>query len=189
MYYQFEFQFSWTVQISLLWLQGSYYLLVDTDSPLLYNTFRIAVISLGESLFSSERWLENCYFGVFNIHCNTDVSQGLVLMPLFFLICINDLPDEIQSICKIFASGKSLFPKCHNFQEFKQELEKDFTINKNYLFKWKMDFYLDPKKAYFWGLFSKQNCKQQPKTTFSLSRPISSSNIWKSWASWFNSTR
>ena len=39
------------------------------------------------------------------------VPQGSVLGPLLFLIYINDLPDGITSICKIFADDTSLFTK------------------------------------------------------------------------------
>ena len=37
------------------------------------------------------------------------VPQGSVLGQHMFLIYINDLPDNMQSTCKIFADGTSLF--------------------------------------------------------------------------------
>ena len=57
------------------------------------------------------------------------VPQGSVLGPLFFLIYINDLPDNLESNCKIFADDTSLFYKIfdkHVSCNFKQR----FRVNK-----------------------------------------------------------
>ena len=42
--------------------------------------------------------------------CKLPVPQGSVLLgPLLCLICINDLPDQTNCICKICADDTSLF--------------------------------------------------------------------------------
>ena len=50
----------------------------------------------------------------------SDVLQGLVLELLFLTIYINNLPDRIQSICRIFPNNRSLFLISHNFKQFEQ---------------------------------------------------------------------
>ena len=37
------------------------------------------------------------------------VPQGSVLGPVLFIIYINDLPDQIQKFCKMFADDTKLF--------------------------------------------------------------------------------
>ena len=44
-------------------------------------------------------------------HALAEAPQGFVFRPLLFSICINDLPNPIESICKIFADHTSLFSK------------------------------------------------------------------------------
>lgn len=49
------------------------------------------------------------------------VPQGSVHGQFLFSIQINALPDEIQSICKIFADD-SLFLKCQDIKKSEEEL-------------------------------------------------------------------
>ena len=50
----------------------------------------------------------------------SEVPQGSVLGTLLFLIYINDLPDGINSLCKIFADHISLFSKIYDIHKSKQ---------------------------------------------------------------------
>ena len=69
---------------------------------------------------------------------NSGVPQGSVLGSLLFLIYINDLPDEIMSICKIFAEDTSLFSKILNTRNSQNVLNSDWEIIKNWAYQWKM---------------------------------------------------
>ena len=53
------------------------------------------------------------------------VPQGSVLGPILFLIYINDLPNGIKSICKIFADDTPLFSKIKDKNCSTVELNND----------------------------------------------------------------
>ena len=65
------------------------------------------------------------------------VPQGSVLGPLMFLIYINDLPDNIQSTCKIFADDTSLFPHVFNKDTSQDELNNDLQKVSDWAFSGK----------------------------------------------------
>ena len=83
------------------------------------------------------------------------VPQGSVLGPILFLIYINDLPDGIKSVCKIFVDDTSLFSKVKDKNCSTVELNNDLKILSNWAIQWKMSFNPDPNKQAVEILFSK----------------------------------
>ena len=88
---------------------------------------------------------------------NSGVPQGSVLGPLLFLIYINDLPDGITSICKIFADDTSLFSKVQDINKSANELNCDLEKVSNWAYQWKMQFNPDPNKQANEVIFSRKS--------------------------------
>ena len=84
------------------------------------------------------------------------VPQGSVLGLLLFLIYINDLPDGISSICKIFADDTSLFSKVIDINESANNLNSDLEKITKWAHQWKMQFNPDPNKQANEVIFSKK---------------------------------
>ena len=74
------------------------------------------------------------------------VPQGYVLGPLLFLIYINDLPDGLTSMCKIFADDTSLFSKVIDKNNSNSQLNSDLAKISKWAFQWKMSFNPYPNK-------------------------------------------
>ena len=90
------------------------------------------------------------------------VPQDLVLGPLLFLIYNNDLPENIQSTCKIFAEDTSLFSHVCDKYKSKSVLNNDLQVIINWAFQWNMQFNPEPNKqpqeVYFSKKSNHENC-------------------------------
>ena len=73
-----------------------------------------------------------------------------------FLIYINDLPDGITSICKIFVDETSLFSKVFDINKSTKKLNLDLEKINEWVFQWKMHFNPDPDKQANEVIFSQK---------------------------------
>ena len=87
------------------------------------------------------------------------VPQGSVLGHILFQIYVNDLTNEIKSICKIFANDTSLFSKVKDKNCSTLELNNDRKIISNRAIQWKILFHPEPNKQAVEILFSKNHEK------------------------------
>ena len=87
------------------------------------------------------------------------VPQGSVLGPLFFLIHINDLRDDLSCDVKLFADHTSLFILVFNENISAQNLDNDLRKIQEWAFLWKMQFNLDPLKQAVQVIFSAKKVK------------------------------
>ena len=74
------------------------------------------------------------------------VPQGSILGPLLFLIYINDLPDNLESLAKLFADNTLLFSTVHDPSKSAKLLNDDLQKISDWAFKWKMLFNPDVTK-------------------------------------------
>ena len=88
------------------------------------------------------------------------VPQGSVLGPLLFLIYINDLPDGLTSMCKIFADDTSLFSKVIDKNNSNSQLNSDLAKISKWAFQWKISFNPDPNKQAIEVHFSNKRDKE-----------------------------
>ena len=83
-----------------------------------------------------------------------------------FLIYINDLPDGLTRLCKIFAENTSLFSKAINKKKIEIEPNRDLKLAIQWAYHWKMPFNPHPAKeareVYF--SYKRGNVPHEPLT-------------------------
>ena len=72
------------------------------------------------------------------------ISQGSILSPLFFLIYIIDLLNDLSSTSKLFAD--KTFSVEHKENILANELDNDLRKISNWTYQWKISFNPDPLK-------------------------------------------
>ena len=71
---------------------------------------------------------------------STGVPQGSVLGPLFFLIYINDLVENVSCDVRLFADDTSLFSVVNDVVTTAFEINYDLKKIKLWAWQWKMQF-------------------------------------------------
>ena len=73
------------------------------------------------------------------------VPQGSVLGPLLFLIYVNDISENLQSLTRLFADDSSLFFSTSNIRDIEGILNHDLMILTQWARKWMVNF--NPNKT------------------------------------------
>ena len=87
------------------------------------------------------------------------VPKGSVLGPLFFLVYINDLVDDLSSDAKLFADNTSLFTIVHDENVAAEQLNNDLKIIFEWAYQWKIQFNPDKTKQLVRVIFSQKRIK------------------------------
>ena len=95
---------------------------------------------------------DRCHRVVLNGKCSdwklvtAGVPQGSVLGPLFCLIYINDIVDDLSSEAKLFADDTSLFTTVYDEAIAADQLNRGLSIISDWAYQWKMQFNPDKNK-------------------------------------------
>ena len=87
------------------------------------------------------------------------IPQGSILGPLFFVIYINDLSDDLTSKTKLFADDTSLFSVVQKINSTANDLNTDLMEISDWVFQWKIKFNSHPKNE-FKRWFSVENLRK-----------------------------
>ena len=83
----------------------------------------------------------------------------MCLVPLFFLVYVNDLADSLASVIRLFADDTSLFTSVYDGTVLAQVLNSDLKTIEEWAYQWKMLFNLDVNKQKERVIFSQKRSK------------------------------
>ena len=92
---------------------------------------------------------------------HSGIPQGSVLGPILFIIFINDLPDAVTNMVKIFADDTKLFTHVTNHQD-RTNLQQDLDNLSNWSDMWQLKFNVAKCGVMYYG-------NQQEKHTYTMS--------------------
>ena len=107
------------------------------------------------------------------------VAQGSILGPLLSLIYINDLPDNLESLAKLFADDTSSFSTICDPAKCAKVLNDDLLKVSNWAFKWKMTFNPDITKQAQEVFFSRKSKKTDHPDVYFNDAPVEKTSCQK----------
>ena len=87
------------------------------------------------------------------------VPQGTVLGPLLFLLCIDDLTDNVQSLVRLLADADALVYSIVASDADRNLLQCDLRRLESRLYHWQMEF--NPSKCKIVAISNKKNPPQR----------------------------
>ena len=100
------------------------------------------------------------------------VPQGSILGPLLFLMYINDLPDNLNSLIKLFADDTSLFSTVYDPNHSAKVLNDDLNKISEWAYKWKMLLNPHLTKQAQEVIFSRKNIKTDHPIVYFNEAPV-----------------
>ena len=107
------------------------------------------------------------------------VPQGSILGPLLFLIYINDLPNNLESLAKLFADDTSLFSTVYDPHKSAKLLNDDLLKISDWAYKWKMLFNPDVTKQAQEVIFSHKSKKVDHPVVYFNNAPVAKASCQK----------
>ena len=107
------------------------------------------------------------------------VRQSSLLGPLFFLIYINDLSDNLITNPKLFADDTSLFVIVHDPNATANDLNNDLAKINDWAYQWKLNFNPEPSKQAQEVLFSRKTKSQNHPCLHFNNNPVNQTPLQK----------